>query len=702
MENKYNFRQRLEQVHTPNRRAPEATPRPDEVAITCEWCIAIEDQPVPKLMDAAKDLADYFQVSMGVTLPVTVISDGTIPPRAIYLTTGFDGKKRGFMLDCTPDRITVNGADVNGTAQGCYYLEDVMNLREAPFLPQCNGLRKEPLFSPRMVHSAYACDVFTPNYLRKIAHYGFDTILVFVNSPDESAPSNVDFGALISQAEQVGLDVYFYIRFSTDIHPDAPDAEAYFDRVYGSLFRNHPQAKGMVLVGESCRFPSKDPHVSVTSNEGCFLSPAPNPGWYPCSDYPQLLKAISKSVRKYSPDADIVFWTYNWGHIDESKRTALLRNIPEDITVEVNFALHHNVGGQGTTMRTLDYTIGFPGPSKVFQTESAVAKERGLKLYTMCNTAGIAWDFGSVPYIPVPYQWLKRHDQLLAAHNDAGLSGLMETHHYGFHPSFISEFAKWNFMTNAPAPDETLRKLAAREFSAETADKVLEAWQLWSDAQGAFVTPIEDQYGPSRLGPSYPLLFRGDSLRITWSLNHRFPWSPKTLHKIALPVYVPVNDPDGLEPAPRRIAAEIKLLPELIAKWSRGVALLEECVAQLPERKQPSAQKMIALGKYCLATLRTTLHTKQCWVENNLLMVECDNAKAEEILQRIEAITRAELANVEETKTFVDVDSALGYEPTMDYVCDQERLDWKIRQLRSVLEVQIPYYRKGFDYSPKE
>ena len=58
-----------------------------------------------------------------------------------------------------------------------------------------------------------------------------------------------------------------------------------------------------------------------------------------------------------------------------------------------------------------------------------------------------------------------------------------------------------------------------------------------------------------------------------------------------------------------------------------------------------------------------------------------------------------EIANVRQTLPLVDADSALGYEPSMDYVADREHLEWKIRQLSSVLEVDIPNYRKGIEIS---
>ena len=39
----------------------------------------------------------------------------------------------------------------------------------------------------------------------------------------------------------------------------------------------------------------------------------------------------------------------------------------------------------------------------------------------------------------------------------------------------------------------------------------------------------------------------------------------------------------------------------------------------------------------------------------------------------------------------------LGYGLSMDYVADKAHLEWKIRQLSSVLSVDIPNYRKGIE-----
>ena len=55
---------------------------------------------------------------------------------------------------------------------------------------------------------------------------------------------------------------------------------------------------------------------------------------------------------------------------------------------------------------------------------------------------------GVIPYEPMPYQWLKRYEAMREANEKWGLCGIMESHHYGFYPSFISKLSKMSFMVN--------------------------------------------------------------------------------------------------------------------------------------------------------------------------------------------------------------------------------------------------------------
>jgi len=499
------------------------------------------------------------------------------------------------------------------------------------------------------------------------------------------------------------LEVYLYAAIKNRYHPSDPDADAFYEANYGGLFKRYPKAKGLVLVGESCQFPSHDPNTTQTidETEECSFRPVGKamPGWWPCEDFPEFVDLIKSKVRKYAPDADIVFWTYNWPYAPAELRTGLIDRLPKDITVEINYELHDNVRIWGTQERALDYTLSLTGPSELFREESAAVKRNGQRLCAMSNTAGKTWDIGAVPYLPALHQWGKRMTNLLADRESAGVSALMESHHYGWYPSPVSELGKMVFWSNGPTLDEALKLLAVRDFSAETADEVIAVWKDWSTALASFITPIEDQYGPCRVGPSYPFLFKGVSLRQTFGMNFKFPWTVFCRYQIAFPEYSVVNDPDGLDTGTRRTMAEIRHMPEIIKLWNDGADRIEKLLTRIQERKRNKAMRMAGIARYIANTLTTTWNSKRWWLENHRLLVEDDPARAEEILNRIEQIAKEEIRNAENTIPLVDADSVLGYEPSMDYVADREHLEWKIRQLSSVLEVDIPNFRKGIEIS---
>jgi len=67
----YQFRQELLEVHKPQRAMPWAKPGGEDVLVDARWSIWIPEDADPILYNAARDLEDYFAVSMNVYIPVT-------------------------------------------------------------------------------------------------------------------------------------------------------------------------------------------------------------------------------------------------------------------------------------------------------------------------------------------------------------------------------------------------------------------------------------------------------------------------------------------------------------------------------------------------------------------------------------------------------------------------------------------------------
>ncbi len=706
MERKYEFRRRLEEVHKPNRRDPSIRAGRDELEITEDWRIVVDEAAGPHLLHTAKDLQDYLLVSMNVSVRLTrakwVAEWASSGERVIVLATkaelpefgGSLAKARSYRVVAEAERIVVCGYDERGASQGSYYLEDEMNWREAPVWKR-GTVEREPLFSPRMTHSGWGLDRYPEAHLNALAHAGIDAIMVFVKDVDETPEGYQDFNYLVDRAELYGLDVYVYSYLTSRLHPDDPDAQAYYESTYGKVFKACPRFKGVILVGESCEFPSKDPN---TTGKLRLEWPAdqpqtkPSPGWWPCLDFPQWLTLLSGTIRAHNPDADIVFWTYNWGYAPKEDRLALIRALPENITLQVTFEMFEQIRNEHVTHVCVDYTLSNVGPGEYFRSEAEVARERGIKLYAMSNTGGLTWDFGVIPYEPFPGQWNRRHSALLKAREDWGLSGLMESHHYGWWPSFVSELAKWAYWSPSPTYEEALAMIAKRDFGEEAAPLALEAWNAWSEAIRHYVPTNEDQYGPFRVGPSYPLVFR----KPMFSKAVQMPAAKHAMfgNEIVLTDYEPLEDARqslGVS----RIDVELRSLGRMLDRMEEGNGLLERALALTPENKRVDGMFMLGSGQFIARSLQTTIHVKEWWKLKKQLLSEGDTDKATALLEQMEELAFREIANAEATIPLVEADSRLGWEPSMDYMTDVEHLHWKIAQVRSVLDSEFAQYRKS-------
>lgn len=709
-ERNYQFRERLNTVHLPDRRDPDRKPGADQTLIDDAWRIVVAPDASDVVLQAARDFQDYLFVSMRVSLPLIrrrptealgdaapglVLGTCRELPAAVAPPDG----SRGYRIQTGATRILLCGADDPGVAQGCYYLEDLMNLAEAPLLTVGETIRR-PLFAPRMVHSGWGMDRFPDPHLNAMAHAGLDAVLVYAKGVDQTSHGHLDFNDLVKRAGRYGIDVYFYSTLKSLKHPEEPDAADFYDRTYGALFKACPGARGIILVGESCEFPSKDPHTT----QRLRLQPAPDglpdtkpsPGWWPCFDFPDWLNVVKTAIRRYRADADIVFWTYNWGWAPEPDRLALIQALPTDITLQATFEMHERIPRDGITHRTCDYTISFAGPGRYFASEAAEAARRGLRLYTMANTAGQTWDFGVTPYVPVPQQWARRHAALRRANRDWGLNGLMESHHFGFFPSCISELAKWAFWEPVQDAGTLIDRMAQRDFGPAGAPHARKAWETWSEAfRDHYPCTNEDQYGPFRVGPAYPLVFHPNLSMTFASNNAQLPEAPFAYYgsRIVFTDYKPF-DHTGQTAGMRRTEREQAMLKRLLDRWEQGLDAMTLAVEATPARKRAAAERMLALGRFIRHTLITVLHVKQWYRLNMALLNTTETDAMHRILDELETVGRHEIANAEATLPVVQADSRLGWEPSMEYMCDADHLQWKIRQVKRVIDEDLPRYRQ--------
>ena len=322
----------------------------------------------------------------------------------------------------------------------------------------------------------------------------------------------------------------------------------------------------------------------------------------------------------------------------------------------------------GIETPTADYTISFAGPGKYFVSEAERAKRNGLRLYSQANSGGLCWDFGCIPYVPVPQQWNARWAALSKAHDDWGLSGLMENHHYGWWPSFVSELEK-EALTEGGVPfDEHLKRIAARDYGAANAEAAINVWKTWSRNHVDYSPSDMNQYGTFRIGPAYPFTFGGPVVKKEEFPGHKYAsnW-PAGICRMdyLLAGYVPQLTPERMDD--EYLLKEVELLEPMAADYAAGAKVFRRMAETLTGRRQAKALEMANFAAYLAADVRTAINVKRGAVAHR----KGDKAA-------VLAAARAEYANAAEALKYVEADSRLGWEPSMEYCGGPVQIRWKL------------------------
>lgn len=690
-ERNYDFKERMRVVHQPGRHLADFRPRADEAVLDPSWYLVATAEAAPLCLKAMLDFQEYLFVSQGVSVRLAAEAAPAGAP-VLRLSTAVGGplEKSGFVLETKAGGITVAAQDIAGFWNAVVYLEDQMNFRGGPALAH-GSQRREATIRMRRVHSGCGIDDYPDWQLRALIHAGFSTIEIFVKDFEKTAGGHVEINDVIKRAGEYGLDTFLYNYMPSYKHPDEPDAEEFFDRIYGELFRRYPDAVGIGLCGESLEFPSKDPATTGKRWRESMVDgipdTRPSPGWWPCRDYPAYISCIARAIHKVKPDAIVLFSTYNWGYTDVEMRRRFLKSFPKGVTLQVTYEIFKENRIDGLSHPTMDYTISATEPGYYFTSECAMAKELGIPLSATTNTAGATWDFGTVPYVPTPYRWLRRFEVLNRARQDWDLDKHYETHHYGWWPNVMIDLRKANDWTpRVEELEKVIAQVAVRDYGREAADDVQTAWRRWSEAMDYYVASNEDQYGPWRSGPSYPLIFQPNITRTMRSKEIAFPAAPYAHFGggIIKTLYQPYEN-ENQSPGPLRYPKEIRRLEKMLEIWQSGEEAMQVALGKMSAPYQAAGRQLQVLGEFIRRSIITTVTVKRWWLANIALQASGDRDAMLLLLETLRGYCQSELANAAATIPLVETDSRLGWEPSMEYVCDAWHLEWKMRQVEATL-----------------
>ena len=287
---------------------------------------------------------------------------------------------------------------------------------------------------------------------------------------------------------------------------------------------------------------------------------------------------------------------------------------------------------------------------------------------------------------------MKRYAEMRHAHTTYGLVGTMDSHHFGFCPSFISDLAKWAFHAPYVDLDEALHKIVARDFSAEVENEVCEAFRFFSDGTYHHISTDADQYGPCRVGPAYPfILFEKLDVQIP-----TVPYAHFGGNRITFPIYGKPWGMDVLGDEESRERFDYEIYSFRIAEdlYTKGCEILRAAIEKIPQRKKENANRILALCLFYRNTLRTAINIKEFY-KRKYVLLDTHGEDRNKLVSEMLDICRDEVNNAEDTIPLVEFDSRLGYEPSMEYIGDKAHIEWKLELIKELIEKELPsYYEK--------
>ena len=404
---------------------------------------------------------------------------------------------------------------------GLYNLEARMNLREGPFLPGELKTVRHSLYNTRMVQSWMGWMEWPDNLLSHLAHDGFDALFtsVYANPNGDRGPADIstEFYArllfrirkqdparmrdLINRAGKFGIKVYTPIIYQ---YLGTSESEAGLRKLVRDILRDFPDIRGYVLLTEG--FYYKEWRAGHANNEEELREWARN--------WTRAVSIVAEECHRVDPAIEILPWEYNIDFRPEKAnlKRYFIQQLPQDTIPLLTWENGKSFELEGLRGYLRDYSLNQIGPAEVTEAQIAETRDRKMKVYSKVDTFA-SWQFGTIPYLPCPYQWHARYQAL----EKYGVSGTLESWSSGYKPNFIAELRAWTCWTEAPPLEDLLAAVARRDFGAGAEKLVLKAWDHFSRA--IRLVPDTGPHMGTNNAVGNPLFFQPPPAR-TMTLNY--------------------------------------------------------------------------------------------------------------------------------------------------------------------------------------
>ncbi len=695
------------------RRDPRARPAPAEMAIPAQgWSLVVPVGAGPILRQAAQDFRDYLDVAMRVRVALDAkgpLQDWAHRSSAIVVGTrdqmpgcgeNLKGRK-DYQILVTPGRVAVCGYDERGAMYGLFNLEARMNLREAPFLPRDLNTVRHSLYQARMTLSGLGWEEWPDKYLATIAHYGFDSIYASVYAnPNGFAGTARDYQNmrkqdprrmrdLIRRAGRWGIDLYCPIIWHLN---GEPSNEEGLRKLIRDIVREFPEIRGYVLLIEG--FLYKD-------YPGYSRGPEFLREWI--RNWTRGVGVATEEFHRLNPAIEVLPWDYNVNFRPEmvEVKRYVIQQYPQNVIPLLTFENGKGFERDGERGYLQDYAINEVGPAEVTAAQIDEARRRGMQaVYAKADTFA-SWQFGTFPYLPFPYQWHARYQQL----EKYRVAGTMESWSYGFKPNWVAEMRAWYSWSDAPPLDDLLRAVARREFSAGTEKLALDAWDHFSRAIRLVPDTGPNMGTTNAIGAAF--FFekpqpRAMTVEHSWTdqqrwiagsdINPYWPYAPTRV--ILWPDFTNQVNVAARYARPFSLPVFNKYLLLAADEMEAGLRSYRQAALSAPPAKKAGAYREVLLAEQ----LQRMMRSDQAILEFEDLRFNLDKtsgrAARARMLDRMSAILKDEIARTRASLETQRRDSRLGYEWEQDYFYTPYVLEEKLKLLRVTLVQQIPAYRQ--------
>ena len=715
------------------RRDKNAKQEKNEMSVPDEgWKISWQSGSGIILENAADDFTDYLEKSHNVIVdkePLESLRNWKRLNKRIIVGTkeqlsGCGQELKGqkdYEIKVSPKQIIVCGYDERGAMFGLFNLESRMNLREAPFLPEDLNVVRHSLYDTRMVLSWMGWMEYPDLLLSHLVHDGFDGIYVSVyanpNGDRTTAETSTDFYArllymirkqdpakirnLIDRAAKFGIKVYTPIIWQ---YLGTPESEAGLRKLVKDIVTEFPDIKGYVLLTEGFWFKEWG-HGRGTDKE--YMKE-----W--ARNWCAAVKIVEDECHKIDPSIEILPWEYNINNRPENVdiKQYFIQQLPDNVAPMPTWENGKSFELENVKGHLTDYSLNQIGPAEVTIAQIDEARKRGMKVFSKVDTFA-SWQYGTIPYLPCPYQWHERYNAL----EKYGINGTLESWSSGYKPNFVSELRSWACWSNSPERDELFGAMASKIFGRQNKDLVLKAWDHFSQAI-RFVPDTGASPGTNQ-AVANPLFFsepppRTSTFNYSWTnfsmwtgylgsyLNPYWPFTVSWL------VFVPdfTNKTNRAESYARgrsgvHATQNTKVLPLFLKYLGRaneqmeeGLKFYRQAAMNTSESKRVQAVKEVVVAEQMQRMMQSSYAMLEFEDLRMQLVQEKESRSFDKILDKMEMILKDEIDRTELSLLAATRDSRLGFQFEQDYVYTPFSLKEKLRILRENLDNELPLARK--------